>query len=138
MPGRLSTNDANKILDQFFGKSAVPNVPDVYWLGLSLSLPHPTGTNINEPPGNGYARVQVPNTAAVWPTAANRNKANAAPFTFPQATGDGWGQIAWFVLMDAQTGGAMRGWGELNPVVTILGGETRSFPIGAIVVLAPV
>lgn len=138
MPGRLSTNDANAILDQFFGKLRVATVPDVYWLGLSQTLPHPTGSNVTEPVGNGYARVQVPNTPAVWPTAANRHKANAASFTFPQATGGGWGQVAWFVLMDAQIGGAMRGWGELSPIVTILGGEVRTFPIGAINVLAPV
>ena len=138
MPGRLSTTDANNVLDTRFGKNAALAVPDEYWLGLSLTLPTPTGGNVTEPVGNGYSRIQVPNTTAVWPAAANRNKANLVAFTFPQATGDGWGEIRYFVFYDAATGGTFRAWGELNPVVTILGGETRSFPIGAIVVLAPV
>lgn len=134
MAGRLSDSDANNMLDSRFGGVAV-DVPATYYVGLSTTLPTNTGGNITEPVGNGYARVAVANNAANFPAAAGREKSNGTAITFPFATGP-WGSPAFFVLMDAATDGAMRGFGPLGSTQAIATGTRPSFAPGALTIAA--
>lgn len=140
MAGRLTNTDTMAILNNRFGGSAMPAAPTYYYIGLSTTAPNPDGTGVTEvviggATPNGYARVALQNIAANW-TAGSRSKSNAVPVTFPTAS-IGWGVITHFLMWDASTGGALRAYGLLDAPVDILAGETRSFPVGAMIVAAP-
>jgi hypothetical protein len=138
--GRFSDLDANDVLDSRFGAGVFgsTNVPAVYFVGLSSTLPDNTGGNVTEPDGvDGYARVAVDNDSTNWPPAAGRAKANGAVIQFPTATGD-WVDVAYFVLYDDVTGGALRAWGELNLTQTIVSGAAASFPPGDLTITVAV
>jgi hypothetical protein len=139
MPGRLSNTDANALLNLRFGATAVTAVSNWY-VGLSLTAPNPDNTGVTEPVGGGYARVgPVANTTATWgAVTTNRIRSNIIPFTFPTATAN-WGQVLYWVLFDAATGGSARVYGELaNGGAFVATGETRSIPAGGLVITAPV
>lgn len=139
MAGRLSDQDSHIVLNNRFG-AVTATTTATHWLGLSTTTPTSDGAGVTEPVGNGYARVQVPNNTTNWPNAAGRQKSNGAAFTFPTATPAGWGTITHFVLFDSQTGTAatnVRAYGPLNAATVVAAGETRSFPIGSIVITAP-
>lgn len=139
MPGRMSDMDTHAILNNRFG--AVATSPAAtYYLGLSTTAPASDGTGVTEPvsgaTANGYARLAVANNTTNFPNAANRQKSNGAAFTMGTATAD-WGVITHFVLFDNLTGGALRAYGPLDAPVTIVTGDTPTFPIGSIVITSP-
>lgn len=134
MAGKLSDTDANNSLDARFGGVA-SNAPGIYYVGLSTTQPTNTGGNITEPVGASYARVPVANNTTNFPAASGRVKTNGTTIAFPAASGS-WGTPAWFVLMDAPTGGTMRGWGDLAAAQPIGVGASASFAPGALVLSA--
>lgn len=136
MAGRLSTTDVHVMLNNRFGAAAA-TATATHYLGLSTTTPAVDGTGVTEPVGNGYARVAITNNTTNWPAASGRSKSNGAAFTFPTATGAGWGTITHFVLFDASTGGAVRAYGPLATPTTVAAGETRTFPAGSITISSP-
>lgn len=78
------------------------------YLGLSTANPRDDASGLEEPKGNGYARV-----------AANLSAAT----NFPKATG-GWGRISHFALFDAASGGNMLFYGAVVCPRDILDGES--------------
>lgn len=134
MAGRLADSDANNSLDVRFG-AAASTAPGTYYVGLSSTPPTNAGGNITEPVGGNYARVAVANNPTNWPPATARGKANGTTISFPTATAN-WGTFGWFILMDAPTGGTMRGWGDLSTAQTISNGGAASFAAGALTLSA--
>lgn len=118
------------LLDHYFGESTL-TAPTIH-VGLSTTTPTDTGTNVTEPSGNNYARVQT--AASDWnaATSADPNLVdNANAITFGQASGS-WGTVTHAVLFDAATTGNVLGWGALSPSKAIAASDTASFAAGAI------
>jgi len=102
----------NELLDHVFGNSAY-SAPASLYVALSTADPTDDGSGLNEPVGNGYARVGVTNNLTEWPAATGGSKSNANDVTFPLATG-AWGTITHFAILDAATGGNLLGSGALG------------------------
>lgn len=141
MAGRFTDADARLLLNNRLG-AATATTTATHYLGLSTTTPAADGTGVTEPVGNGYARVAITNNTTNWPTVTSgRSKSNGVAFTFPTATPAGWGDVTHFVLFDHLTNSAaanVRAYGPITGApVTIAAGETRSFPVGSIVVTAP-
>lgn len=136
MAGRITNADIHAILNNRFGAVALPAPPTFYWVGLSTTAPLPDGTGATEPVGNGYTRVSFQNIAANWNAAANRVKSNAVPVTFPTAAAS-WGMITHFLMWDLSAAGVLRAYGVLDTPVEVTAGQTRSFTVGSLVIVAP-
>ena len=128
----LSTYLENKVLDEVFGKTDYV-APTTLYLGLSTTAPTKGGTNITEPTGGAYGRVAITNNVTNFPAASNSSKANGAVFTFPEATG-AWGNVAYWVVFDASSGGNMIVFGNITTPKTIDVGDTPSFNTGTLTV----
>jgi hypothetical protein len=100
------------------------------WLGLSTTTPTETGSNVTEPSGNAYARVEV--TTANFAAAAGgapSTKANDDVISFPEATGS-WGTPTHLTVHNHATAGTCVAWGALTNSQAIASGNTVSIPIG--------
>ncbi len=119
----------NKILDHFTGKTAWSQ-PAAIYIGLSSTTPTKTGTNITEPSGGGYARVQV--TAAQFDAAATSHTQNNADKAFPQATADWLSgvNLTHLVIYDAATAGTFLGFKALTTAKPVLSGDTAKVLLG--------
>ena len=102
MPGFLTDLVNNKVLDCFFGGSAI-DPPRVLHVGLSLARAYKGGF-VSEPSGGSYARVEVANDPTRFPPALAGTKSNATAITFPAPTA-AWGPILSVFVADAPTGG---------------------------------
>lgn len=128
MPGSKSTYLENALLNGVLGGPAFP-LPTTVYIALSTAAYSDTATGaaMTEVSGNGYARVAVTNNATNWPAAASGQKQNGATFTFPAATGTGWGTVTAFYICDAASGGNVLYGGDLTTPRSITGGDTASF-----------
>lgn len=124
----LSTTTSNQILDKEFGATNY-TPPANHYLALYSTAPNSDGTGGTELAlSGGYARIAIANNTTSWSTASAKSKRNAIALAFPQATAN-WTTAVAAVLLDASSGGAIRAWGVLDPVVTVTVGQTRSFAI---------
>ena len=123
--GSFTDHWENEILDHLFGKGSY--TPPTIHVGLSTADPGDNGTGLNEPGGNGYARVAT--SAADWNSASGGALDNANAIEFLQATGS-WGTITHFALFDASTGGNMLAHGTLIQSKAISSGDTARFAAG--------
>lgn len=129
MASGKSTAQRNQTLDLWLGATA-PTPPATYYVALFTVAPNKDGGG-TEVSGGSYARVALTNNVTNWPNAAGGAKSNGIAITFPQATAN-WGTIVGVALMSAASGGTQYYWGLLNAPVTIINGQTREFPIGAL------
>lgn len=142
-----------KILEHLVGKTAWPQTTDLY-LALSLTNPledatgllEPTDANLGLNAGTSkYARVQCNNwQTAAWArttggTRTARQVKNADSITFAQA-GATWGDIPYWAIMDAASGGNIITYGvftndawEADPK-RVQQGTTLVIPTGELVV----
>lgn len=98
---------AQKALLDHILKTAAFTQPTNLYVGLSTTAPADDGTNITEPSGNAYARVNhnAWNAATLaTPSVATNNGAIA----FPTPTG-AWGNCTHFFVADASSGGNIIG-----------------------------
>jgi|SRR5688572_1229371 len=127
----MSTAIRNSAIDHYTTKATwSARSANATWLGLSSTTPTATGTNVTEPSGGSYARVQV--TAAEFDSAASAATANNAEQAFAQATAD-WvsaADLTHAVLYDASTVGTFLGFGALTLAKPVLNGDTAKVPIG--------
>lgn len=124
------------LLNALFGKTssfgALASAPTIY-VGLSSTTPSKTGTNVTEPSGDGYARVET--AASDWNAATDASPSvidNAAEIEFPTATDD-WASgsnMTYFVAYDAASGGNFLGRGALSTPKAVLSGDTPTFAAG--------
>jgi hypothetical protein len=104
------------------------------WCGLSTADPTDDGSGLAEPVGDGYARVAI--TAATWDAASGGTKSNGAAITFPEATGDGWGEVTFVCIFNAESGGDLLFSTALDAGVTVSAGKVPRFSAGAFDVTA--
>lgn len=139
---QISNYTENKILDLLFRGQAY-TAPTVY-VGLFTATPSAAGGG-TEVSGNNYARVKTAAGASQglsdWTatqggtsgassgTTGNTTNANAINFSIPSAS---WGNVQWFGLFDAATGGNLIFWGPLTIPKTINAADVVSFPAGAL------
>ena len=114
------------------GESAVL-APLVATAFVSLHTGDPGPTGVNEVTGGAYARVGPVafTNAGSEPTVAS----NSALLTFPAATA-GWGQIGYFGIWTAASGGTFQGSGMVTPSTQINSGDTVRFVAGALTITA--
>lgn len=118
MPGFLSDDQANDLLDSIFG-SGTP--ADLYFALMTVA-PTPSGGG-TEVTGGSYARVGLTNNGTNFPAAATRQKRNATAIDFGTATAD-WGtSMPGMAIYDASSGGTLLGFAEFANAVTVLSGQ---------------
>lgn len=127
MAGSIGDALEIKLLDHVL-KVAPFAIPANIYIALSTADPLDTGAGIAEPVGDGYARV-VCNS---WDAATSRAIENTNAVEFPEAEGDGWGEITHFAIFDAITGGNFLAHGDLATAKTIGAGDNASFAAGDI------
>lgn len=105
----------DKILDHIFGKAAYTAPAHIY-VAASLADPGESGTELAEPSGGSYTRVET--DPVDWSAAAEGQIENTATIVFPTPTAD-WGVITHIALFDAATGGNFLARGQLPTVQNI-------------------
>jgi hypothetical protein len=102
MPGFLTDLVNNKVLNCFFGGSAIVP-PSTLYVGLSLARSY-KGGYVSEPTGGSYARVAVPNDLDHFLAASAGAKSNAEAITFPSPSA-AWGTILSVFVADSPSEG---------------------------------
>ena len=130
MAGSFSDMLENALLNYTFGSTAFAPSGSLH-IALSLADPLDTGAGLNEPlVGSGYARVAVDNDKDSWTVSSVGTLSNKIDFTFPEATGAGWGVITHFAIMTQPTGTQFYGHADLTVPKTIDNGDTPRFSVG--------
>lgn len=132
----LSNYVHQALLNSLAGKTsafgALASAPTIY-LGLSSTTPTMTGTNVTEPSGGSYARVET--AAADWAAATSADPSvleNGEEIAFPAATAT-WvsgANLTHFVLYDAGAAGNFLGFGALTVAKPVTDGDTARFAAG--------
>lgn len=107
----------NSILDYILTNGA--------YIALYTTTPNDAGGGV-EVSGGGYVRQFV--AGEDWDAAAGGEKVNSNQIGYPDATAS-WGEITTIVLHDAEEGGNMLAYDDLDASKTI--GNTQVFIIGA-------
>lgn len=125
----------NIILDFILGAVAYTPPATIY---IALHTANPTDVgNVGEVPStNAYARLAYTNNLTNFPAASGGSKSNGVLGTFPTPTGAGWGDVTYFSLWDAPTGGNCLFVSNAFAAQTIQAGNTVSFASGSITVSA--
>ena len=102
---------ANNILQYLFTGGTIIAKPTKVYIGLSTTIPNADGTNITEPSGNAYTRVEMNCTTAMWDITVNKQLSNKSAVIFPKATAN-WNthtnttaDVLYAVLFTASTSG---------------------------------
>lgn len=100
----------NQVAGNLFRTKTTPALPAEYFIGLSISEPTATGTNVGEPSAaSGYSRVKLEDLSA--PT--NGIVTNNADISFDESTAS-WGTVTHFVIYDDLVGGNLLMYGALS------------------------
>jgi len=124
--GGIATFLANAVLDHIFKNTAYDTTANIY-VALSRANPGDTGSGVDEPSGNNYARVNHD----TWDVSSGGATENNGAITFPQASA-AWGTVTHFFMMDASSGGNMLFYGALDNSRNIGQNDTPSFADGAL------
>lgn len=116
----------NQVMGNLFGTKKVPALPADYFIGLSKTEPNAAGGSVTEPTGagSGYQRVKLETLSAP----ANGEITNTDAVLFPESLTN-WGIMTHFVIYDAQTGGNLLMFDELN--------QSRTAEINTVVMIKP-
>lgn len=132
MAGSLSDFSENALLDHCFGGGNYTAAANHY-VGLFTAAPSDSGGGTEVTIGsNGYTRATLTNNTTTWPSTSTGAKANGVAFTFPTASGAGWGAVTHFGIFDASSGGNLLGWASLTTGRTIAAGDDSNFAIGVL------
>lgn len=119
----------NLVAGNIFRTQTTPAIPTSYYLGLSSTLPNLSGGNVTEPSaGKGYSRVDI---AASLGAPSGGSVKNKTAVYFSEATDD-WGDIPYYVLYDAASGGNLLKYGGLSRAMTVSANSTVWFDVGDI------
>lgn len=128
-----STNFArNKSQDLIFGGTSF-TPPTNYYICLSTTAVSSSGSNLSEPSGAGYARVQIPNTKSYFTNSVNGTLVNSGSIVFPISTGS-WGTIVDIALADAATSGSVWYYTSLTTPKVVQDSTIISFAASAITI----
>lgn len=117
----------DEVNDQLFGAQDYSE-PATWYLGLCTSVAA-NGTITGEHSGDSYARVEITNNTTNWNTSSGGATSNKVDFTFPEASGSGWGALDTWFLSSSSSGGTALIWGTMTEV-TPASGQTPVFPAG--------
>lgn len=116
----------NAVLDHIYNDPAY-TAPSVY-LAISSTAPAADGSNVTEPSGANYSRVQA--TTGAMSAAASGSKTNGSEITFPVPSG------AWTAThlcgYDASSGGNLLWYIDVTDR-SIVSGDTVKVPVGGLV-----
>lgn len=114
----LTLYGANYHLDRIYGSED----PEYVYIALMTAAPGylTVGSQLAEPVGDAYARVQFKNDTDNWSGAADGHKGNREPIVFPKATGT-WGRLRYWAICDAATDGDIISWGKMTPRLVVEG-----------------
>jgi len=109
--------------------------PTAIWVGLSSTTPTSSGTNVTEPTGGAYARIQLTNAGNPFPAATgadpaesdNPNDAVFAPATLDWASG---ANLTHAVFYSAATAGTFLGFAPITTPQAVLSGNQARIPAG--------
>jgi len=136
---KLSTADANNLLDVVLSHSS-SSFPTTWYFALLTTAPSDdTGTGAVEVTGGSYARVAMTADTTNFPAASARSKANAVAVQWPTATADwaaGATKVVGVALYDASTSGTYRGYGDLPADINVLTGGAPFVAIGGFTMAA--
>ena len=113
----------NIVAGNVYATDTATALPTRYYIGLSTTAPTITGTNVSEPSGSGYARVEL--TTLGKPSGGVVT--NSASVDFPESTAS-WGTVTHFVIYDALTGGNLLQYGQLSTPRSIEPATIMSIP----------
>lgn len=135
MAGAMTDYLEKKLLDHALGKAAF-TMPTGVFLALCTANPTETGSTTGEVStsgGSAYARQPI--TATMSATdATTGTSSNAGAITFAVAGAD-WGNIAYFAIMDAASGGNMLFFGTTQTIRQILQGDQYVVSAGQLAVI---
>lgn len=114
----------NIVAGNVYGTDVATTMPTHYFIGLSTTAPTITGTNVSEPSGSGYARVEL--TTLSKPSGGVVT--NTAAIDFHESTAS-WGTVTHFVIYDALTGGNLLQYGQLSTPRSIEPATIMSIPV---------
>lgn len=118
----------NVVMGNLFGTQTSPGLPAAYYLGLSSTEPQRNGEGVTEPNTiHAYSRIQITN----WSTPTDGVVSNTGPVSFAKSTDD-WGDIGYFFLADAATGGNICYADELDSVRHVDEGTVLTFEAGGL------
>lgn len=100
-----TTYAKQKILNYNFGATPSYTPPANYYLALSTTSISSSGSNITEPVGASYARVQIPNDKSHFTYASASSLLISSQLDFVQSSGS-WGTIVDCALMDGLSSGS--------------------------------
>jgi hypothetical protein len=133
MTGRLTLWGASEHLNTNYGRTTVP--PSSYYLALIRAVaptPYLSGSELDEPVGGGYERMEIPNDSDHWGQAGQLQvTANLLDITFLQATDD-WGQINYWALCDAIDAGNNYYVGDMQTGLIVASGDVAVVGAGNI------
>lgn len=134
---------ANLILNHIVGRTAVTSLGTTRsYLALSSTLPTAEGTNVTEPSGGNYARMQLgysSESGSFYMNAADNGEISngTKEIHFNEASG-AWGPLAYACIFNAATGGQLIAWGELGSYVGGVWTPASISPIAnSVVVIKP-
>lgn len=104
----------NTIAGNVMNTQTSPILPTKYYLGLSSTAPAVDGTNVTEPAGGGYARIQLTGLSAPTDGVVK----NTTSLQFPESTST-WGTVTHYAIYDAATEGNLLMFGTLNKARTV-------------------
>lgn len=108
----------NMVSGSLFGKSAVFNVPDTYYLAVSTTKVSEDGSNFTEPTDPSYARVPIVNSSASFGEPDNGVVTNKQNIEFAESSQD-WGTITTTGLFDSETEGNLLMYDHLDQPKTV-------------------
>lgn len=122
----MSFNDylEHKLLNHVFSKTAYP-VTNTY-VALFIGNPGEDGSGGAEVSDNGYTRVDATGKWSVS-TGVSPGVTNVAEIVFPEATPSGWGEVDYFAIFDAVSGGNMLASGALTVARDLTAGSIPRF-----------
>lgn len=113
------------LVDHTMGKTSFTK-PTTTYIALSTADPGETGSQSNEPSGNGYAR-QDASTAFGASNTTTGTAVNTSVITFGPCTTSGWGTITHAFYVDASTTGNSLLYFALTSSRTIAVGDSLQF-----------
>lgn len=113
------------------------DLPENWYIGLSLSEITDDGEGVLEPTTGGYKRVAVPRTIGYWTPPTSGSLTNASPIEFPFST-EHWGTVQEVFISSSSSVGYSGSYiwfhSELETPTAILKGTKLTIPSNAILI----
>lgn len=133
MAGRITLWGAEQLLKTSFGKAFEPT--STFYLALvrnNAPTPYISGSELDEPTAS-YSRFAIPNNTANWMDPGQKQTVAFIGDVEIAVTAD-WGNISYWALCNASTGGYLYACGSLENTITVSAGDTITITEGDLVI----